>query len=160
MRLTHKYKYKTDNKRFVFDMKDYRRACQKLGQLEDWMEMYGVLTMNDLHIFLKWQKEAREYNEKNRAEIEEYYKIERELGISLITLFKALEKGFYYRAINEGCPDEIWFADPNNECCGIECYGSNSYGITWAGVDVAYTRDHGKTWALTKEELEYEKENR
>lgn len=35
MRLTHKHKYKADNKRFVFDMKDYRKACQKLGQLED-----------------------------------------------------------------------------------------------------------------------------
>jgi len=35
MRLTHKHKYKTDNKRFVFDMKDYHKACQKLADLED-----------------------------------------------------------------------------------------------------------------------------
>lgn len=42
MRLTHKYKYKADNKRFVFDMKDYRKACQKFGQLEDIEEELGI----------------------------------------------------------------------------------------------------------------------
>lgn len=39
MRLTHKHKYKRSSQRFVFDMKDYRKACQKLGQLEDAEEL-------------------------------------------------------------------------------------------------------------------------
>lgn len=42
MRLTHKHKYKKDSQRFVFDMKDYRKACQKLGQLEDIEEELGI----------------------------------------------------------------------------------------------------------------------
>ena len=42
MRLTHKHKYKADNKRFVFDMKDYHKACQKLGQLEDSEDELGI----------------------------------------------------------------------------------------------------------------------
>ena len=54
MRLTHKHKYKADNKRFVFDMKDYRKACQKLGQLEDIEEELGI----DLSTLFKATKEV------------------------------------------------------------------------------------------------------
>lgn len=74
--------------------------------------------------------------------------IEDELGIDLVTLFKAMNEGFYYLY-----GDAVLFADPENEECGIECYG-RKYGIMWAGVHAAYTSDYGKTWALTKEELE------
>lgn len=74
--------------------------------------------------------------------------IEDKLGIDLSTLFKAMKKGFYYLY-----GDNVLFADPENEECGIECYG-RKYGITWAGVHAAYTSDYGKTWALTKKELE------
>lgn len=42
MRLTHKHKYRDDNKRYVFDMKDYRRACQKLGKLENIEDELGI----------------------------------------------------------------------------------------------------------------------
>ena len=103
-RLTHKHKYKKDSQKFVFDMKDYRKACQKLGQLED---------------------------------------IEEELGIDLITLFKALRNGFYYKDINE----KVIFISKHN----IFGYDARTSQFdTWFGK--IYYDDKG-TWALTKEEL-------
>ena len=79
--------------------------------------------------------------------------LEKEFGVDLFTLIKALKEGFYYKALIAGCPDQIWFADPDNEECGIEYYSDGRWGITWAGVGVACTHDYGKVWALTKEEL-------
>ena len=102
MRLTHKHKYRTDNKRYVFDMKEYRNACQKLGQLEN---------------------------------------IEEELGIDLITLFKALTQ-FYAKDLDCYCPHPIsLFKDVHNE-----------WYIQWVGRYYK-VKDYGKTWALTREEL-------
>lgn len=57
--------------------------------------------------------------------------IEEELGIDLITLFKALKDGYWYKEDNE-----IIFEEPNGEGLREMLCG------------------YGKTWALTKEELE------
>lgn len=83
------------------------------------------------------------------SELFEYKCIEEELGINLVTLFEALKDGFYYRY-----SDQIWFANPDKEECGIEYYSYGKWSITWAGLNVAYIQDYGKTWALTKEELQ------
>ena len=106
MRLTHKHKYKADNKRFVFDMKDYRKACQKLGQLED---------------------------------------VEEELGIDLITLFKALKNGIYTKTKNG-----ISFKRSND--LRIRPH-TNQWQLYYFSYSRVFTKDYGKTWALTKEEL-------
>ncbi len=84
--------------------------------------------------------------------------IEEELGIDLITLFKALRNG-------------IW--TNQEQCYGDEKQGKirffqvrllleeNALGCIhnsmWKGKEVIrtlYFKDYGKTWALTKEELE------
>ena len=84
--------------------------------------------------------------------------IEKELGIDLITLFKALRNG-------------IW--TNQEQCYGDEKQGKirffqvrllleeNAIGCIhnsmWKGKEVIrtlYFKDYGKTWALTKEELE------
>ena len=84
--------------------------------------------------------------------------IEEELGIDLITLFKALRNG-------------IW--TNQEQCYGDEKQGKirffqvrllleeNAVGCIhnsmWKGEEVIrtlYFKDYGKTWALTKEELE------
>ena len=84
--------------------------------------------------------------------------IEEELGIDLITLFKALKDG-------------IW--TNQEQCYGDEKQGKirffqvrllleeNAVGCIhnsmWKGEEVIrtlYLKDYGKTWALTKEELE------
>ena len=84
--------------------------------------------------------------------------IEEELGIDLITLFKALKFGIWTN-------QEQWYGDEKQgkirffqvrlllEENAIGCI----YNSMWKGEEVIrtlYFKDYGKTWALTKEELE------
>ena len=84
--------------------------------------------------------------------------IEEELGIDLITLFKALKDGIWTN-------QEQWYGDEKQgkirffqvrlllEENAIGCI----YNSMWKGEEVIrtlYFKDYGKTWALTKEELE------
>ena len=84
--------------------------------------------------------------------------IEEELGIDLITLFKALRNGIWTN-------QEQWYGDEKQgkirffqvrlllEENAIGCI----YNSMWKGEEVIrtlYFKDYGKTWALTKEELE------
>ena len=86
--------------------------------------------------------------------------IEEELGIDLITLFKALKDGIWTN-------QEQWYGDEKQgkirffqvrlllEENAIGCI----YNSMWKGEEVIrtlYFKDYGKTWALTKEELEDE----
>lgn len=69
--------------------------------------------------------------------------IEEELGIDLVTLFKVLKNGVYYK--NEF--GEIVRGYPR--------YESDVEEYVIGGVrDYTFLKDYGKTWALTKEELE------
>ena len=89
---------------------------------------------------------------KNYLTIKQYEKlqqlenIEEELGIDLITLFKALKEGIYY--LEEG---NIFFSNDVNLWCGT----SKNYYISGAGI-YKKVKDYGKTWWLEKpkEELE------
>ena len=79
---------------------------------------------------------------KIRNKLFELENIEEELGIDLITLFKALKKGVYYRNTQK----EI------NHAKNIRL----SFAYKTLVVDYRtykYLCDYGKTWALTKEEL-------
>ena len=106
---------------------------------------------------------CKEIIEKDLEALEEHRKIEEELGIDLITLFEALRNG-------------IW--TNQEQCYGDEKQGKirffqvrllleeNAVGCIhnsmWKGKEVIrtlYFKDYGKTWALTKEELENEKDN-
>ena len=73
--------------------------------------------------------------------------IEEELGIDLITLFKALKQGYIYYPID--CPNDCYKYK-------IEClYMKPRIHLYIAdGVGGCYMEDYGKTWVLTKEELE------
>lgn len=89
--------------------------------------------------------------------------IEEELGIDLITLFKALRNGIWTN-------QEQWYGDEKQgkirffqvrlllEENAVGCI----HNSMWKGKEVIrtlYFKDYGKTWALTKEELEDEKDN-
>lgn len=68
--------------------------------------------------------------------------IEEELGINLITLFKALNQ-FYAKDLDCYCPrPTILFKSVKNE-----------WFIKWIN-NYYKLKDYGKTWALTREELE------
>lgn len=70
--------------------------------------------------------------------------IENELGIDLITLFKALKNGIYHITSNKNM---IGYLDVKWSWCIGRCYFKTKYGSY-------YFKDYGKTWALTKEELQ------
>lgn len=88
--------------------------------------------------------------------------IEEELGIDLISLFKALKDGIWTN-------QEQWYGDEKQgkirffqvrlllEENAIGCI----YNSMWKGEEVIrtlYFKDYGKTWALTKEKLENEQD--
>ena len=69
--------------------------------------------------------------------------IEEELGIDLVTLFKALKDGYY--------TNKTWGKEIEKRNGSLEYLD----GIVLdSGLDMVDLDDYGKTWALTKEELE------
>lgn len=100
--------------------------------------------------------------------------IEEDLGIDLITLFKAIENGFYYRK-----ESEIYFCRwcirvgsnlvETSPCYAVKnttlksCYlgdveevvpVEDAHYWSWKTSRFVRLKDYGKTWALTREELE------
>ena len=71
--------------------------------------------------------------------------LEDELGIDLIVLFKALKSGIYHKIGN--C---LYFRDNLDFDFNSHLLFKNIYG----SYTVFDTKDYGKTWALTKEELD------
>ena len=90
---------------------------------------------------------CKETIEKDLDQLEEYRKIEEELGIDLITLFKALIQMFVFHKENVKI-----------ELIGLHIKSNELYmfGFVEDTVHAVYLslKDYGKTWALTKEELE------
>ena len=86
--------------------------------------------------------------------------IEEELGIDLITLFKALKNGIYFKTRQElengKIEDVIIHAEV--ELKFNKTFLGNYYFLVDMSfkttIGVKTNKDYGKTWALTKEELE------
>ena len=97
-------------------------------------------------------------------QLEKHRKIEEEIGIDFITLFKAMKDGFYikyndkivhifpdkhitinfwYKAINVFIPPKFF----------IDCKKGADY-LSKTIDEEYWFKDYGETWALTREELE------
>ena len=86
--------------------------------------------------------------------------IEKELGVDLITLFKALQQGYIYLDVkenNKGITEIVTFEvggilfDKEDKVWRLT--NADTYdGAFWGSL--ATNKNYGKTWALTKEELE------
>ena len=87
-------------------------------------------------------------------QLEKHRKIEEEIGIDFITLFKALKNGFYHIDKNK----HIYTTKPTKGNGGsmnfytcLECIiAEDTYGDQY----IYSLKDYGKVWALTKEELD------
>ena len=82
-------------------------------------------------------------------ELDQYKQIEEELGIDLITIFKAFRNGIYYKTKEQ---QGIYPQNP------IEWTISMRFDYRLCRLYVEedtyfHLQDYGKTWALTKEEL-------
>lgn len=84
--------------------------------------------------------------------------IEEELGIDLITLFKAIKQGYIYKKLGDGSITKVDIDMLNFE----EGFKGAIFSKTYAegNYKQCYKMDtytNSKTWALTKEELEDKK---
>ena len=101
----------------------------------------------DIHDKQEVKKQRSEIIEEDLDQLEEYRKIEEELGVDLITLFTALENGVWYKDYKDN--DKIKFTDDleeNMKC--KELIVPAKYTI----IGLKF-RDYGETWALDKEEF-------
>lgn len=94
-------------------------------------------------------KELHIVDDMNKAmdKLEQLEDLEEELGIDLITLFKALKQMFVFHKENVKI-ELLGLHIKSNELC--------LYGFVEDTTQAVYLslKDYGKTWALTKEELE------
>lgn len=108
----------------------------KLGQLENILEGHNIEKLEELDDLLWYIKRIKD--------------IEEELGIDLVTLIKAIKDGVYVEGKKKPKYRTVWFDDIDS---GIT---DEDVGLYWFDIDDKrfYFKDYGKTWALTKEELE------
>ena len=82
--------------------------------------------------------------------------IEEELGVDLITLFKALKQGYIYEKLEDEITkrdvDMLDFREGIKGVCLDKSYGIDNYKQCYQTLK--YINGYGKSWALTKEELE------
>ena len=111
-------------------------------------DILGILInlerFSNIHDEQDIKKQKFEIIEKDLDQLEEYRKIEEELGIDLITLFKALKDGIY---INE---DGSVYKD----CIKSIEHWSDGWGFISNDdyIDMLF-KDYGISWALDKEEF-------
>lgn len=162
--------------RVEYTTNDKHAAINKLGEVEDVLAKHKVGNALSLDNQLCGCEVLNGLGKKIKAQcmcdlisyVEDRVKIEKELGIDLITLFKALN-GIYYtkNAINWylDCLKENVIYKAEGEDIHIQlCGNKDKYSATilvYVSQRNAYyslkIADYGKTWALTKEELEHGK---
>ena len=102
---------------------------------------------------------CREFRGKPINKLGQLEDIEEKLGIDLITLFKALNNGVYVRLEEKNDIDFIEQVSMDNIMeypCFYYCNENtiNLGGLIRPSYTDLYFKDYGKTWALTREELE------
>ena len=91
--------------------------------------------------------------EKDLEILEEYRKIEEELGIELTVLFSALKNGVYYFSYDRQLMHD--YVILTNNYIDVGAHDKLSYlFMTFLEKRTLLFTDYSKTWALTKEELE------
>ena len=90
------------------------------------------------------------------TELCEYKTIEEELGIELTVLFSALKYGVYYFTSNEQLIHD--YVSLTNNYIDAGAHDKLSYSfMTFFEKQILLFEGYGKNWALTKEELEVNK---
>ena len=123
-----------------------------MSSKEELKDIFDILVnferLSDIHDKQDIKKQKFEIIKKDLDQLEEYRKIEEEIGVDFITLVKMLKDDVY---INDGgIVDEIGNIY-KDQVKSIEHWPV--WGFT-AGDDVEYAfKDRGKTWALSKEEF-------
>lgn len=114
----------------------------------------GVITQTDKDGNIT-KNEFIEVKDKDEAykKLCELENIEQELGIDLITLFKALKYGvYYYTSQNQLTHDYVWLFNNHISVCG---HDKLSYSfLTCFQKQILSFEDYMTMWAINREELE------
>ena len=97
------------------------------------------------------QEEKYMVYEDNYYRLQEYKSLEKELGIDLITLIKALKGGVFVKN-RKGIEfaQSVFVGKGVINCSVYSSKYSNNRGRSYKNK---WLKDYGKTWALTREEL-------
>lgn len=98
-------------------------------------------------------EEAREQDKQLKA----YKSIEKKLGIELTILFKALKNGIYRKGVNVYGEYNKNFVTIQHVQCILDIERKVLYEPSSINLTPTFPvklKDYGKTWALTREELE------
>lgn len=110
----------------------------------------------DKDLYNLWGNVACRTIKRDLDRLDEYKKLEKELGISLITLFSALKYGVYYFTFDGQLIHD--YVSLTNNYINAGAHDKLSYSfITFFERQILLFADYGKNWALTKEELESNK---
>ena len=150
MRYTHKLNKPDGNCNYFLipDKEQCDNAENKLGKLEDLMEKYDIKNLSMVEsAFISF---ITDFDKQERNYFSEIKTIEEELGIDLITLFKALKNGAYIPFYGQVVSLDRYKIDIANKRFIAKHFNGNEW------EEALDFKDYGKTWALTKEELENE----
>ena len=131
------------------------KDLDKLSQLEEILKKYTITNLEELDKIL--DENLKQFTQMGYGDRtwEDYHKIEEELGIDLITLFRALKNGFYVYKDNH----VVEIKSHKGNCGVMSFYASYDSIIAEDVFEQQYIyllKDYGKTWALTEKELENE----
>ena len=98
-------------------------------------------------------RKVRNIIEKDLERLEKYKSIEEELGVDLITLFKAVKNDFYFKYEDKIISSNDYSFQTRENIRGDWVLDIISNNLSLLLIKL---KDYGKTWALTKEELENE----
>ena len=113
---------------------------------------YGTEKQQRYEMYLNIEKECLKIIKKDLDVLEQYKAIKDELGIDLITLCKTFEEDIYIKPDNK-----IIFVKYDKK--EFRFYEGNINCNTDDGNFTVSIDNYGKTWALTREELENEETN-
>ena len=112
---------------------------------------------NEIYCFVAKPETIAEQKQNCFNKLGQLEDIEEELGVNLVTLFKAVKNGLYYRFYKNDKISKMkvpMLRIIDGEYCWI-CPKWTT--VTWMNVKI---KDYGKTWALTREELENEEHSK
>ena len=140
---------------------DNKTSAPSCGQLEGMKRLTEKRTVQpscDINGELESKKyiyiKVKGLAEKKLFELED---IEEKLGIDLITLFKALKNGFYVSNDKYNTDKCLGALAYNFNCSELEeekRWSILGFAYGYEAAEWKFPEDYGKTWALTKEELE------
>ena len=133
---------------------DYEEVCFVIPDDKANIGVGNYYLMQELYVN---EREKVQVAIEKLAKLED---IEEEIGIDLITLFKALKQGYIYEKIGDEIiksdVDMLDFREGIKGVCIDKSYGIDNYKQCYQTLK--YINGYGKSWALTKEELLEEEE--